>query len=280
MLYIVTENCYNLFMYIISGEFEKFIAEDCNRQEFIISYLKKRGIEAPVISINGKNHIYVKFPLRQYNPIYKIKTVIAHYDRVPESPGANDNSAAVFCMLEWACKLYESSESHNIRLIFTDGEEQGAEGINQQGSYDLAQLFKKLNILNDDIFVFDCMGRGDIPVISQIKFPSDVSPAFVKQYSALEKKAEKLLSQVNNGKWFKVPSDYSDNVSFLVNGIPAVAISMLPSSEIEDAVQGKKVRTWEYLHSPKDNMASLWPQAFEITGNLLILLAKARFIIE
>lgn len=267
-------------MYIIPGEFEEFISSDCNRQDFIVSYLKKRGIEAPVISINGNNHIYVKFPLRQYNPIYKIKTVIAHYDRVPGVPGANDNSAAVFCMLEWACKLYESFECHNIRLIFTDGEERGEKGINQQGAYDLAQLFKKLNIVNDDIFVFDCMGRGDVPVISQIKFPKDVSASFIKQYESLEKKTEKILAQVNNGKWFKVPSDYSDNVSFLVNGIPAVAISMLPSVEVEGAIRGQKVRTWEYLHTAKDNLETLWPQAFELTQKILFLLAKTRFIIE
>ena len=267
-------------MYIIPREFEEFISAACNRQQFIVSWLKKRGIEAPVISMNGNNHIYVKFPLRQYNPIYKIKTVIAHYDRVSGSPGANDNSAAVFSMLEWACKLYDSFECHNIRLIFTDGEERGEEGVNQQGAYDLAQLFKNLNIVNDDIFVFDCMGRGDIPVISKIKFPKNVSPQFLKQYEQLEKKAEKLLSQANNGKWFKVSSDYSDNISFLVNGIPAVAISLLPSVEVESASQGCRVRTWEYLHTAKDNLETLWPESFELTQKILILLAKARFIIE
>lgn len=267
-------------MYLIPGEFEDFISMDCDRRQFIISYLKERGVEAPVISINGKNHIYVKFPRKQYNPIYKIKTVIAHYDRVPNSPGANDNSAAVFSMLEWACKLAASDETHNIRLIFTDGEEMGEEGINQQGAYDIALLFKKLNIVNDDIFVFDCMGRGNIPVVSQSRFPSNLPQKFLQQYSKLEKKACQLLAQSNEGKWFKVPSDYSDNAGFIVNGIPAVAITMLPSNEIEAAIHGEKVKTWQYLHTEKDITATLWPQAFEITQNILQKLAKSRFIIE
>lgn len=267
-------------MYIIKSEFEQFVSQDCNRMDFIISYLKERGIKAPVISINGKNHIYVNFPLKQYNPIYKIKTVIAHYDRVPDSPGANDNSAAVFCMLEWACRLASSQECHNIRLIFTDGEELGEQGVNQQGAYDLALLFKKLNIVNDDIFVFDCMGRGDIPAVSLTRFPEKISSAFINQYKVLEKKAEKLLSQANNGKWVKVPTDYSDNVSFIVNGIPAVAITMLPSEEVPQAIRGEKIKTWQYLHTAYDDIASLWPKAFEITENILNLLAKTRFIVE
>ena len=103
----------------------------------------------------------------------------------------------------------------------------------------------------------------------------------VKRNDSLEeKKAEKLLSQANNGKWFKVSSDYSDNISFLVNGIPAVAISLLPSVEVENASQGCRVRTWEYLHTAKDNLETLWPESFELTQKILILLAKARFIIE
>lgn len=260
-------------MYIIPGEFEEFISSDCNRQDFIVSYLKKRGIEAPVISINGNNHIYVKFPLRQYNPIYKIKTVIAHYDRVPGVPGANDNSAAVFCMLEWACKLYESFECHNIRLIFTDGEERGEKGINQQGAYDLAQLFKKLNIVNDDIFVFDCVGRGTVPIICENSLPAGISKKLMERILELENISETIIKKASGGRWFKLPVNYSDNASFIVNGIPAVAITMLPSAEVTQALGGEEPLTWRLLHTPQDNAESLDAEAFNIFFKILDNLA-------
>ena len=154
-------------MYLIPPSFEEFIASDCNRAAFIQKQLNAAGLDAPVLQMEGKNHIYVKFPQSQYNSMFKIKTVIAHYDRFPGSPGANDNSAAVFCLMQWAAALVKRYASlpggfHNIRLIFTDGEELGSKGVSEQGAFPLAQVFKRLGIINDDIYVFDCMGRGDV----------------------------------------------------------------------------------------------------------------------
>ena len=93
-------------MYQIPSSFQNFIAPDCDRAAFIQNYLNNAGLEAPIFQMEGKNHIYVKFPQAQYNPTFRIKTVIAHYDRI--GIGANDNSAAVFCLLEWAVKLAAS----------------------------------------------------------------------------------------------------------------------------------------------------------------------------
>ena len=81
-------------MYTIPSAFKDFIAPDCDRAAFIQNFLKAAGLESPVMQMEGKNHIYVKFPQNHYNPTFRIKTVIAHYDRI--GLGANDNSAAVF----------------------------------------------------------------------------------------------------------------------------------------------------------------------------------------
>ncbi|MCQ2582296.1 MAG: M28 family metallopeptidase [Treponema sp.] len=263
-------------MYIIPEDFKKFISSDCDRLSFIRNYLLNSGIECPVIPVEGKNHIYVKFPLRQYNPMFRIKTVIAHYDRFPGSPGANDNSAAVFCMMEWARKLIQRQDFHNIRLIFTDGEELGEGDVSQQGAFGLAKLFSKLGIKNDDVFVFDCMGRGNVPVICQIDLPQGMSSAFISRFNELEKRAIKIISEGSGGKWFKVKANYSDNAGFILNGIPACAISMLPSKEISS----QEITTWNLLHTPLDDIRSLTPEAFEITGKILNSLADARFFLE
>ncbi len=266
-------------MYTIPSEFNDFIAADCDRAAFIQNYLNRAGLEAPVLQMEGKNHIYVKFPQSQYNSMFRIKTVIAHYDRFPGSPGANDNSAAVFCLLEWAIKLARLAQPlfHNIRLIFTDGEELGAAGgVAEQGAFPLAQVFRRLGITNDDIFVFDCMGRGDVPILTQTILPPKIPASFVKDFSALEQRAATLLQTSANGRWFCLSCNYSDNASFIANGIPAVAITMLPSLEVTAATQGQQPQTWQLLHSPGDNLASLTPKSFEIFHNILNNLAALK----
>ena len=132
-------------MYTIPPAFKDFISPTCDRARFIQDYLKAGGVDSSIMALEGKNHIYVKFPRQQYNPMFRIKTVIAHYDRI--GIGANDNSAAVFTLMEWArfrvvSELVEGQ--HNIRLIFTDGEELGEQGgVAQQGAFPLAQMFKR-----------------------------------------------------------------------------------------------------------------------------------------
>ena len=262
-------------MYIIPLEFQSFISQDCNRADFIQNYLNNAGLECPVLNIEGKNHLYVKFPQSQYDPMFKIKTVLAHYDRI--GTGANDNSAAVFCLLQWACSLAANPAlKHNIRLVFTDGEELGSGGIEEQGAFALAKVFKRLGITNDDIYVFDCMGRGDVPVLAQTELSAKVTPSFAKAFNALEQRAQKLIQQCAGGKWFCLPCSWSDNAGFIANGIPAVAITMLPSSEINDVLQGVRPKTWQLFHTPQDSLDSLTPVAFETFHNLLSLLTRQK----
>ena len=292
-------------MYTIPSTFNDFIAPDCDRAAFIQNYLNKAGLEAPILQMEGKNHIYVKFPQNQYNPMFRIKTVIAHYDRI--GIGANDNSAAVFCLMEWAAELTRvysaecmAGSFHNIRLIFTDGEELGANnGIQEQGAFALAALFKRLGITDEDVFVFDCVGRGTVPIICQSHFPESISKSFIKKYTELEQRAEKIVSNASNGNWFKLPTSYSDNAGFLVNGIPAVAITLLPSDEIEsfyrslysvkadlqnqETLKTGKMSisipsTWKMLHTPEDNFNNLTPESFSVMERILQNLASLKTV--
>ena len=274
-------------MYTIPPAFSEFISPDCDRSRFIQDYLKAGGIDCAIMSMEGKNHIYVKFPKTQYNPMFRIKTVIAHYDRI--GIGANDNSAAVFCLMEWARSLGALREpqgphvqhrphvQHNIRLIFTDGEELGeGGGVKEQGAFPLAQMFRRLGITNDDIFVFDCMGRGEVPILSQPTVPPKVSTSFLKSYSELEARARNLLQTASDGHWFYLPCNYSDNASFIANGIPAVAVTLLPSDEVQEVVAGRQPQTWKLFHTPQDNLSSLNPASFELFHKILNLLAAMK----
>ncbi len=49
--------------------------------------------------------------------------MIAHYDTVPWTPGANDNAANVSILLEVARVLSDASMPNDVIFLFTDGEE-------------------------------------------------------------------------------------------------------------------------------------------------------------
>lgn len=262
-------------MSFLSKDFLDFIKPDCNRLNFIQNFLKQNDVETAVIPLEGKKHIYVKFPQNQYNPLFNIKTVVAHYDRFENSPGANDNSAAVYMLMLWAVKLSRQYDFHNVRLIFTDGEEACPDGVTSQGAFAIASLFKKLDI-KDDIFVFDCMGCGDVPVLCENKIPQKAGNAFIKKLTALENKAQRIIRTAGNGKWFCLQCNYSDNASFIAQGIPAVAITILPSSEVSDVLKNQTPKTWKNLHTQNDNIENLWESSFSLSMKIFDLLAQQK----
>lgn len=291
-------------------EFLDYIRPDADRADIIQNFLLERGIKSHRTVIDGKNHILVQFDGRFYNPQFKIKTVVAHYDRVAGSPGANDNSAADWMILNWAVSLLSMKSFHNVRIFFTDGEELGMDtGVCGQGSFGIASVFRRLGITGDDVYVFDACGRGDVPVLSKTDLPPNVSKKFRTDFLELYGRAQDILRRSSPGKWVCLPTPYSDNASFLACGIPAVAITMLPSNEasqyanelmsdenLVDAVMNrgdkKKVRrenpqadlyyksrmplTWRLFHSENDNAESLTPESFRIMSNILRTLAETR----
>jgi len=297
-------------MGFLPQEFSQFIAPQTDRCAFIQEWLLKHGVESAVAAIDGKNHILVQFRQESYNPRFKIKTVVAHYDRVAGSPGANDNSAADWQLMNWAVWLLSYQSFHNVRIFFTDGEELGWNtGISEQGAYGIASTFRKLGITNDDVYVFDCCGRGEVPVLGRTELPSHVGSSFVSRFKDLSDRTQDLLRRSSPGRWMCLPVPYSDNASFLACGIPAVAMTMLPAEEaslyaheimtvknLEGEVMNreasKKERlenrtpeysykerlpaTWRKFHTENDNEQSLTPESFTVMENILRCLADAK----
>ncbi len=213
--------------------FKKYISPGCDRLSFLRGYLLQNGVQTSVVKLEGKNHIYVNFPSSSYNPTFKIKTIISHYDRVQKSPGANDNSFANFALADFAARLLENpTQVHNIRIFFTDGEELGEEGVSAQGAFALADLFRKLGIKNDDVYVFDSCGRGNVAVLARAGLDAKTSGAFKKSFLGLYRRTAELLKSSSQNSWLTLPVPYSDNAGFLACGIPAVAITFLPEDEV------------------------------------------------
>src|SRR5574344_536850 len=219
-------------MGFLPAEFSTYIAPQTDRCAFIQDWLFAHGVTSAVAQIDGKNHTLVQFASEAYIPRFKIKTVIAHYDRVAGSPGANDNSAADWQLMNWAVELKKATSFHNVRIFFTDGEELGWNtGVSEQGAYGIASTFKKLGITKDDVYVFDCCGRGEVPILGKTELPSKTGSSCVRQFDDLFERTHYLLKRASPGRWMCLPVPYSDNASFLACGIPAVAITMLPAEE-------------------------------------------------
>lgn len=297
-------------MSFLPPEFSSYIAKDADRKQFICSWLEERGVNAVVTVIDGKNHILVRFPQTAYNSQFKIKTVVAHYDRVDGSPGANDNSAADWMLMNWAVELMQFPTFHNVRLFFTDGEELGWNtGVSEQGAFGIASVFKRLGITNDDVYVFDSCGRGEIPILANTEVPAGAPKNFALNFKDLFERTQDLLRRSSPGRWMCLPVPYSDNASFLACGIPAVAITMLPAKEaslyardlnaipeLKNAVMNreasKKERlssgekeygykermpyTWRLFHTPYDNLDSLTEESFRVMKNILHSIALSK----
>jgi hypothetical protein len=279
--------------------FSQFTAPDCGRAQFIINYLTSHGINTSVIQLASSSHIFVHFPASAYSPLFRLKTILAHYDRADCSPGANDNSAAVFQVMDWAVRLKDFAGVHNVRIFFTGGEELGSSGsVKEQGAFGLASAFKALGIVNDDVYVLDCCGRGTVPVLSSAGTQNKGNAAFKRRFDDLYRRTGELLRAAAPESWLTLPVPYSDNAGFLACGIPAVALTLLPSAEAnqylrelrQDAVLKPEVlkntttaeiraclpETWRLLHTPADTPDSLTSQSFGLMAKLLDLLAKKR----
>lgn len=282
----------------LAPEYEMFLRPKTDRAAFIQTYLDARGVDCAVIGVDGKRHIYVKLPRQGYDATFRVKTIIAHYDIVPDSPGANDNSSSVFCLMDFAARLAHFKGVHNCRIFFTDGEELGSGGVVEQGAYSLASTMQKCGIRDEDIYVFDCVGRGTVPLLGLNVPPAKAPATFVKKFNALDQGTKALLSSLGLG-WVNLPMPYSDNAGFLANGFPAVAITMLPQDEATaymmslrndpdllrfvknldvpekkiDALHAQLPLTWRLMHTDGDNLSSLTPQSFPIIARILDAIA-------
>ena len=221
-----------------------------------------------------------------------IQTVlVAHYDSVKDSPGANDNAAAVFMLIEAALKLRAAGAS-NWLIILTDKEElDSGESLRLQGSFQLARFFRDQTDASRRFFIFDTCGTGNTLIISTtagylLKQESGAGrlPAIRKNLedlrkTAIEKAKETMLD------FLLLPTPFSDDAGFLRAGLAAQLITVLPAAEASEfAYLAKKdpryinalvnmnlkknrdlsrfPETWRVVNTPQDSTSRLTPSHF------------------
>lgn len=225
---------------INSDLFAAFLKEDADRFLFIFSWLKNAGVPVAAVEMTNGKHLVVRYKPEAYNRQFKMKTFVAHYDRAKGTQGANDNSLACFILMLFAKELLNFNGAHNVKIIFTDSEEAGAEGISMQGSYKLALGLRKLNAADEDIFVFDMCGRGDVLILSQAGLFGRKNTQSLEK---LHKKTCGYAESVCPGKWFSLLTPYSDNAGFIAAGLNAQVITVLPRTEAETLLKAMPEKT-------------------------------------
>ncbi|MCL2758905.1 MAG: M28 family metallopeptidase [Treponema sp.] len=287
--------------------FSYFIASKIDRYKALLTTIEKLELNSLVVSIADHKHIFI-FPPGKKMPGIKGSTFpfagespyifVAHYDRVPGSPGANDNSIAVFHLLNVALKFIKQGVSNWI-ILFTDKEEiKDGESFEKQGSFALAQKLKSWGLEKARIYNFDACGTGDTFVISTITdliLGNNDNPNILKLKDAIRLLSNHVLETTYNLRFDKVllaPIPFCDDIGFLRAGFAAQTITMLPSAEaaqyeeilrkypefpklmISGEIKTSPERrhlpiTWRNLNTPADTPDRLTPQFFEKICNLV-----------
>jgi hypothetical protein len=293
---------------VLAQRFKEFIALSTDRYGMLKSLLDELHLRPQVITISGNRHFFLAsseqgpvqcWPASTQNAII----LVAHYDRVTDSPGANDNSAAVFELIEAALKLRQA-RVHSWRIIFTDKEElYPGEGIRDQGSYTLAKGLRDIGFRNSRFYIFDACGSGDTLIISTMAdhiMRTEQGLGIVKTrhlVQQLRNQALKTVRYLNMDRVRLIPTPFSDDAGFLRAGIAAQTITMLPSSEaaafgslvrhkpdFADALVNREAQhgydrrlipaTWKRLNGPEDNYYQLTPQYFSQVVRFICALCK------
>jgi hypothetical protein len=286
-----------------SEAFTSFLKKDVNRRDFIISFLKEKGVPFMPVSLSTGKHIIVHYPKKNYNKCYKNKLLIAHYDRKEGTEGANDNSAACFILMNFATYLLSCDYEHNIKIIFTDSEETASAGLELQGSYKLALGLRQLNMAEADVYIFDMCGRGDTLIFSLAGIygrPKEKTTTLVELHN-------KAISHAKESacKHLSLITPYSDNAGFIAAGLNAQLVTVLPSDEaltlqkgieelkekpiypklIDIILKNKKLEkdselekiiplTWQKMHTPFDTLDTLTDSSFILVHNYMKVLAR------
>jgi len=219
--------------------FMDFISPSADRLSVLKETLKEAGLEFKITEMAGCRHLII-VPTQTPDQL-KTKTqrppviLIAHYDRAEGSPGANDNSAGVFILIEAAVKLMKKKE-RNWLIIFTDREElKTGEKIQAQGAYALAEGLKNLKMEKAKIFIFDACGTGDTLIVSS------TLESLLKKESSGDRLRDSILElrnfalntarNLNMAKVLLAPTPFSDDAGFFRAGLISQTVTVLPSKE-------------------------------------------------
>jgi hypothetical protein len=283
-----------------------FCAPHCDRFGFLESYLAAHRLPFKISPLTDSRFFIINFDAEQPpDKKYYVKVLIAHYDRKENTPGANDNSAAVFQLLRLASLLQTREiKHHNIQIVLSDHEEaHEGRNIQEQGTYKLGMALKTLKVSNCVFFNFDMCGVGDTLILSEagerlLQSRRRTDTEVYAKMQVLRTYTMDMLETLKGGHYLSLRTPFSDNLGLVLQGYPAMQICVLPHHEavryrtgLENLRRGAQsfrgrladsqaysIRqkyaaiqplTWRLRHSPHDTVDKLTSEAFTLMHMLL-----------
>ncbi len=296
--------------------FKEFIDLEADRFLVLEKLLSDLHLSFTVGRVDGNRHFFV-YPdgLVRLNPAIgmlgcppeilfrralakaPVTTVLAaHYDRAAHSPGANDNSVAVFELIKAALAL-KKDRIGSWLIVFTDKEElKSGDSLLDQGSYTLAKGLKEAGLEKAQVFIFDCCGVGDTLIISTAidhLLKNDDGPGIDRSRHLIAKMRERALKTarlVRMERVLLVPTPFSDDAGFFRAGLAAQTITVLPAAEAAALASFLRTKpdaagalvsardssetgfgkflpsTWALLNTADDTVDKLTPRHFQQIG--------------
>jgi len=303
---------------VFPEEFLRFLSPKADRLGELCALLSKRGLSYRLLVIGERRHVLVR--LGRGSPRF---IVSAHYDRVPGSPGFLDNSAACLELADFGARVVaraiakvgiaERSSAPELRspersseglfLLFTDGEEApGTGGPLDQGSYALslalrAALGGEAIAGLSGFLVVDVTGRGGRLLFSRapaalLERHGLAASPLAQGLSSLERLCLGAARRAGLAEPLRLPMPWSDDLGFLLGGLPALSVSLLPDEEAQayaalcaaggrGSIRGQPgapgreeagsawPATWDCLHSREDGIALAEEAPFALMASFL-----------
>lgn len=252
----------------LQKEFLEFCELNTDRMAFLQNWLEQREILFKIVDTGSFRHILITPGGREsYSNGSRKKILIAHYDRVPGTPGANDNSASVFQLLLLAEELRKRGQRHNCLIVLSDGEElEGQSGLKEQGAYLLGEKLKEWSFHDSLIVVLDLCGRGDTLVhcssfhraMAEISYDSGIAAPLLE-----------LIHRYSRGVNLSQEKFFSDDLGLIAQAFPTLLISLIPWAERKFLEQGNLPPAWQDQHSMEDRPERLEGRSFRIMSAFL-----------
>ena len=157
--------------------------------------------------------------LVEFGPGPQAVVIVTHFDRVADSPGANDNASCVAAAIDGLRQLASQPPDHiKLVLLFSDLEEAALAGSRQYArSTDLSNVIGAIS--------FDLCGIGDAVGIWDLR-QEEASALIVR---ALMRASEQ--EGVYHSTHGPVARFSSDHISFFEKGVPGVGVTIVPRED-------------------------------------------------
>jgi Zn-dependent M28 family amino/carboxypeptidase len=216
--------------------------------------------------------------------------LVAHYDRVPGSVGALDNSCACIQLAAFAARASAFGPCPPLLFAFTDEEEAPGSGeASTQGSFALARALTsafarqnsraggpELGTIAGDLaaIVLDVTGRGERLLLStasaSLLARNGLSgSAAAEGQRALAVLARRAAARAKLPPPVDAAMPWSDDLGLTLGGLPSLTVSLLPEIEIPFLSAGERPPTWKLLHTSEDRPKLAEEGAFETMAAFL-----------